>query len=478
MIEFTFNQAQSALEGLLSPEFDLQILRAQLARQISEHNRQPEGFQISLSDLSVASRDRSDNHLLGEPSLLQRPFVSQLRQSEIQPETSPLLKKAIPPQSVRGTDQLAACNEVALALWRAGSYAEAQKLYATLLQTRPDLAISLLSSNFATGALDYFESDDSDSTRSAFSTAVIFQPSLWKNYFSLSQGYFLAGRYLEAVQHFTRLLELQPGGNPPELYAPEDTTLLYKLRSFCYLAHKKYLAAAQDASAALTLTASDALAYELRGQVGMLIGQWSRAKTDFESAVWLGATTTNDNALFCRGLSQLHLGSLASAKEDFGRAFQLNSRLHAVAGFMEQWCGYCLDHKGFIRRQATGSITGETSTGRIRAALTTSSRSVMAEHLERIAASFGNAPGYWNLLARAVLEFLRNDFNQALLDLAELETSYNASEQAGMLGWSYCYWLGLISLACRRKVQGEEWLAKALTLGLPAVLLLDGMPLS
>lgn len=465
----------SALEALISPEFNFRALRLQLTHQIANREQNVALNRPTFRDASPAFQNSPE--ILPGNLVAKVHIPSQPNASHIQSETS-ALSNSHPPV----VDQLLACNQVALALWQAGNYNEAQKLYSTLLEARPDLAIGLLSSNFGAGAFEFFDPENS-LARDAFATAVTFQPSLWRTYFTLSQGYFLAGRYQEAILHFNHLLELQPGGTAPELYTVEDTSLLYKLRAFGYLQTKKYLAMAQDATAALTLIPSDATAYELRGLAGMLIGQWNRAKTDFDSAIWLGAESS-DNILFNRGLVHLRLGSLANAREDFGRAFQLNPDERSVAGFMEQWCGYCLDHKGWARRPVLttprDSITsnlnsnGDYSTSRARAALTTTSRSIMAERLVRVTTTQSN---YWSDLAGVALEFLRNDFNQAFSKMTELETQYHASERPGLAGWAYCYWLGLLNLASGRSLHASEWLRKALELGLPPVLLLDGMTL-
>jgi hypothetical protein len=81
-------------------------------------------------------------------------------------------------------------------------------------------------------------------------------------------------------------------------------------------------------------------------------------------------------------------------------------------------------------------------------------------------------------LGEVVLEYLRNDFPMALATLNRLEKLYNASERPGIAGWSYFYWLGLINLASGQRHRATVYLDRALALGLPPVLLLDGMPLN
>lgn len=465
------SMVDSTSEALTSPEFNSRTLRVQLTRQIASREQNVALSYPSFRDASPAFQN--PNQILPDLAV-SKVKVPPPPNSSSSPETTRSAHSNLP-----ATDQLAACNQVAVALWQAGNHREAQKLYNSLLEARPDLAIGLLSSSFGAGAFDFFDAEN-NLARNAFATAVTFQPSLWRNYFTLSQGYFLAGRYQEAIMHFSYLLELQPGGTAPELYTVEDTALLYKLRAFSYLQTKKYLAVAQDATAAITLIPSDATTYELRGLAGMLIEQWNRAKTDFDSAIWLGAESS-DGTLFNRGVTHLRLGSLASAREDFGRAFQLNPEERPVAGFMEQWCGYCLDHKSWARRpvltasrEALGLIGGELSSARFRTATTTTSRSIMAERLLKVTTTHSN---YWSDLAGAVLEFLRNDFNLAFSKMAEIEKQYRASEGFGLVGWSYCYWLGLINLTSGRSLHSAEWLHKAVDLGLPPILLLDGMSL-
>ncbi|MEI6043803.1 MAG: tetratricopeptide repeat protein [Chloroflexota bacterium] len=496
--EFNF----STLQGYLAQQINLQIQLGQDQTSVNSHNR---WNGLNLVDLPLTALLDSTHPSSGSQNSAELGLLlSVLHNHSLLPRGSAQSKT--PPEDLAFPlpDQLIACHQVALALWKAGDYGQAEKLYATLLKARPDLAVGLLYCNFGASALDLLD-ENNDPEQSAFVIAVNLQPSLWKNYLNLSWDYYLEGNYQEVIHHITRLLELQPSNTLSGIfYTPEDRALLYKLRALAFLQLKKYLAAAQDATAALRFAPSDALTYEIRGHAGLLMGQWMRAKADFDSAIWMGADSS-DSAFFSRGLVQLQLGSLANAGQDFGKAFQLNPQYQLAAGFMEQWCNYCLDYKTRGRRLTVGagkarlddtsnlratpsphwSLQGNSAVAnqgtatlpsvRTHVALTTSSRSIMADRLQRIANPPVNLPNYWSILSETVLEFLRNDFPMALASLNRLEKFYGASERPGIAGWSYYYWLSLINLASGQRHRAANYLDRAVALGLPLVLLLDGM---
>ena len=122
------------------------------------------------------------------------------------------------------------------------------------------------------------------------------------------------GEYKEAIEFFTKAIELAPKSAPT-----------YRRRGAAHASLDNYDQAIQDFTKAIELRPDFPIAYHQRGLVYVKLGKHGRAIQDFTRAIELDSNYAN--AYLNRGLAYLHLEKLDKAKSDLTTARKMGANI-------------------------------------------------------------------------------------------------------------------------------------------------------
>ncbi len=120
-----------------------------------------------------------------------------------------------------------------------------------------------------------------------------------------------AGETQEAIEHYTKAIQLQP-----------INSTAYFRRGMVYSSLGSYESALADLTEAIQLNPNDAKAYYQRGNIRLHIGDRQGAKTDYTQAIQLRPNLTV--AYINRGKIEADLGNDSEAVRDYTQAIELN----------------------------------------------------------------------------------------------------------------------------------------------------------
>ena len=144
----------------------------------------------------------------------------------------------------------------------------------------------------------------------AFTKAIELDPKLALAYFNRGAIYDFLGNYQQAIRDFDRVIEIHP-----------ELTLAYINRGKNYAELGDYRQAIRDYNRVIELNPKDVVAYTLRGIVYRRLGDHQQALRDATSVIDLDP---NDAMAYnSRGEDSVHIGNYRQAIRDFDRAIQL-----------------------------------------------------------------------------------------------------------------------------------------------------------
>jgi tetratricopeptide (TPR) repeat protein/anion-transporting ArsA/GET3 family ATPase len=233
------------------------------------------------------------------------------------------------------------------------------------------------------------------------------------------------GEYQKALQDYDRAIELYP------TYARG-----YSNRGSAYRSLGEYEQAIADYSEALKYRPNYTWAYTGRGQTYSLCKDYARALQDFKRAIEI--EPGYQWAYFWRGMTHLWLRERAQAHADLVHCATLSPG-DARAGWMQLWC--------------------DMDTSR-----------PAADLIERLADVAAQEPqSFWASLCRC-LELCLCSYFEAALALLD-DTNRLKPEDSYNYAWHIYFWQGMTYVALERYPEASTCIEKALTVGMPPLLL-------
>ena len=179
---------------------------------------------------------------------------------------------------------------------------------------------------------DLYESATTDSEREKAVQGIENNENVFTatQYFDRGNKFGYAGKYSEAVDEYSKAIELNP------IYFDAYTN-----RGFTYLKLSRYDEAIQDCNRAIELAPDSCFAYNNRGSAYFELKKYSEAIHDFNSAIVINPNFAN--AYFNLGFVYYNLKKYDDATRDFSKA--LNEDPNYIDAYLARGSLYCDLHE-------------------------------------------------------------------------------------------------------------------------------------
>lgn len=178
-------------------------------------------------------------------------------------------------------------------------------------EAEPVKAEQLTSEEWFERGYKLFENRNFNEAIQYYTRALELKPNFFEAYENCGESYDALGNFKEAIENYTKAIELKP----------EDGKTYYN-RGVLRNKSGDFKNAVQDFDEAIRLNFNNVNVYASRGNVHRLLGQLDKALEDYGEVIRLNPT--DPDAYNSRGVIKRTIGDLNGAIEDYNRAIDLN----------------------------------------------------------------------------------------------------------------------------------------------------------